>query len=43
MTQYVRNYSGTGISKPKIAFDANGYIKGHPTWLYQVKDGGGVR
>jgi ABC-type branched-subunit amino acid transport system substrate-binding protein len=39
MTQYVRNYSGTGISKPKIAFDAHGYITGHPTWLYQIKDG----
>ena len=42
MTRYVRDFSGAGISKPRIALDSNGYVQGHPTWLYQVHDGAGV-
>ena len=42
MTHYVRDYSGTGITK-KISFDSHGYITGHPTWLYQVKGGAPVQ
>ncbi len=27
MTRYVRDFSGTGICKPQISFDSNGYIR----------------
>jgi len=41
MTQYVRTYTGVGITKP-IAFDQNGDVVGQPTFVYKIQADGSV-